>query len=182
MLLRYFLLIVLSIPVVANSDTEPKNFNLGIGVYSLQLYEKTSEETNLYDSDRLNGVSLSAAYMLTNRIAFRGTYYSLDRGNFPDTEASGYDVLAYYGNGMAMRGFKWYIGGGYFSEEWDVMTVSYSFSGMQFSGGFGYNWQRYSFDMLLHARDKGDYNNNLSEPDSEIRTAGVLSMMMSARF
>jgi hypothetical protein len=182
MLFRYFLLIILLIPLVANSDIEPKNFNLGVGIYSLQIYDKPSDGAYSNDSDRLNGVSLSAAFMLTNRIAFRGTYYLLDRGNFPDTNASGYDVLAYFGNGMATRGFKWYIGGGYFSEEWDVMTESYSFSGMQFSGGFGYNWERYSFDMLLHARDTGDYENILTGPETEIRTAGVLSMMMSARF
>ena len=77
MLFRYFLLIVLLMPLVAYSDTEPKNFNLGIGVYSLQVYDKLSGETYSNDSDRLNGAALSAAYMLTNKVAFRGTYYSL---------------------------------------------------------------------------------------------------------
>jgi len=182
MLFRYFLLIVLLMPLVAYSDTEPKSFNLGIGIYSLQVYEKLSGETYSNDSDRLNGAALSVAYMLTNKVAFRGTYYSLNRGNFPDTDASGFDALAYYGNGMAMRGFKWYIGGGYFSEEWNIMTESNSFSGLQLSGGFGYNWERYSFDMLLHMRDASDYDKHLSEPGTEISTAGVLSMMISARF
>ena len=182
MLLRFLTLIVLLIPLAAYPGTEPKNFNLGIGYYSLQIYQTYSDETYSYDSDRLNGVSLSGAYMFSDNIAFRGTFYSLKRGNFADTDASGFDALAYYGSGLATRGGKWYIGGGYFSEEWNIKAESNSFSGLQLSGGFGYNWERYAFDMLLHLRDPSDYDKHLAAPGSEINTAGVLSLMLSARF
>jgi hypothetical protein len=178
MLLRFLAMNVLLFPLVAYSDTEPKNFNLGIGYYSLEIYD----EAYSYEGDRLNGASLSAAYMLSNKVALRGTYYLLKRGNFADTDASGLEALAYYGNGLAMRGLKWYVGGGYFSEEWDIATESNSFSGLQLGGGFGYNWERYSFDMFLHFRDTSDYDKQLAVPGGEINTAGVLSLMLSSRF
>jgi len=184
MLFRFMFLAVLLLPLKAypDIDTEPKNINLGIGYYSLQIYRTKSDEVYSYDSDKQNGVSLSAAYMLSNKVAFRGIYYSLNHGNFADTDVTGLDALAYYGNGMAIRGFKWYIGGGYFSEEWNVAAQSYTANGLQLSGGLGYNWQRYAFDMLLNFRDPGDYDEYLAEPGVDINTAGVLMLMMSARF
>lgn len=173
---------MLFIPLAAYSGTEPKNFNLGIGYYSLQVYNTYSDETYSHDSERLNGISLSAAYMFSDNVALRGTYYSLSQSNFFNTDTDGYEVLVYAGRGMAMRGFKWYLGGGYFSEQWDSEAESNSFSGLQLGGGFGYNWERYAFDLLLHLRDPGDYDEHLSVPGIEIKTAGVLSLMLSRRF
>ena len=109
-LLCFLTLVVLFIPLAAYSGTEPKNFNLGIGYYSLQVYKAYSDETYSHDSERLNGVSLSAAYMFSDNVALRGTYYSLSQSNFFNTDADGYEVLIYAGRGMAMRGFKWYLG------------------------------------------------------------------------
>ena len=182
MLLRFLAMIVLLIPLAGYSGTEPKNFNLGIGYYDLQIYQTYSDETYSYDSDRLNGVSLSAAYMFSDNIALRGDYYSLGQGNIFDTDVDGFEVLVYVGSGLAMRGFKWYLGGGHFSEQWDGAIESTSFSGLQLGGGIGYNWERYAFDMLLRFRDPSDYDKHLSVPGTEINTVGVLSLMLSARF
>lgn len=178
MLLRFFTLIVLLFPLVAYSGTEPKNFNLGIGYYSLELYD----ESYSYDGYRLNGAALSIAYMFSDNVALRGTYYSFNQSDFANTDTDGSEVLAYYGSGLATRGFKWYIGGGYFREQWDGATDSNSFNGLQLGGGLGYNWEIVSFDMLLHLRDTDDYDDHLGQPGAEINTAGVLSLIFSARF
>jgi hypothetical protein len=178
MLLRFLTFPVILIPLIAYSETEPKHINLGIGYYTVHIYD----EIYSYDSDRLNGVSLSATYMLSDIVALRGTLYSLERGNFDNTNADGWEVLAYYGRGMTTQGGKWYLGGGYFSEQWNDATGSSTFNGLQLGGGFGYNWEHLAFDMLLHLRDTSDYDNHLGAPGAEINTAGVLSIMLSARF
>ena len=178
MLLRFLTLPVIFIPLIAYSETEPKHFNLGIGYYTIQIYD----EIYTYDSDRLNGMSLSASYMFSDNIALRGTFYSLKRGNFDNTSADGWEVLAYYGRGMATQGGKWYLGGGYFSEQWDDAAGSNTFNGLQLGGGFGYNWELVALDMLLQLRDRTDYDNYFGAPGAEINTAGVLAIMLSARY
>ena len=178
MLLRFLTLSVIFIPLSTYSVTKPKHINLGIGYYTVQIYD----ETYSYDSDRLNGVSLSATYMFSDKVALRGTVYSLEQGDFDNTNADGWEALAYYGRGMATPGGKWYVGGGYFSEQWNDAAGSNTFNGLQLGGGFGYNWEQLAFDMLLHLRDTSDYDNYFGAPGAEINTAGVLSIMLSARF
>lgn len=178
MLLRFLALILFLVPLVTFSDTEPKRFNLGIGYYSLELYD----ETDTYDGVNLKGVSLSATYLFTDNIALRGTYYSLNKNDLISTDVDGTEILAYFGSGLATRGGKWYIGGGYFRDQWDSATESNSFDSLQLGGGFGYNWEIMSFDMMLHFRDVGDYDSYLGRPGGEIVTAGTLSLMLSARF
>jgi len=178
LLLRFLVLNVLLIPLIASSSTEPKNFNLGIGYYSLELYD----EADTYDGVNMKGVSLSATYMFIDNIALRGIYYSLNKNDLVSTDVDGMEILAYYGSGLATRGGKWYIGGGYFRDQWDGAKESNSFDGLQLGGGFGYNWETMSFDMMLHFRDTSDYDNYLGRPGGEIVTAGTLSLMLSARF
>jgi hypothetical protein len=181
-LLRFLALIALLIPLVAYSDTEPKIFNLGIGYYSLQIDKTYSDETYPYDTKRLDGVSFSAAYMFSDNVALRGTYYTLNQSDFIDADEDGWEVFAFYGSGLATRGSKWYIGGGYFRDQLNGATESNSFDGLQLGGGFGYNWERYAFEMLLTMRNTTDYDTHLGVSGTEINTAGVLSLLLSARF
>lgn len=170
--------LLLSIPALSVAGEDQKRINLGLSYYSLQLYD----ETWSYDSDRLNGVSLSGAYLVSDRLALRGTYYQLGSGDFDNTDAAGAELLAYYGRGLATRGGKWYIGAGYFNERWDTSGNSQKFDGLQLGGGFGYNWDKVAFDLLLQFRDVSDYAEYLDRPEAEINTAGVLSLMLSTRF
>ena len=178
MLLRFLALIMLLIPLAAYSVTEPKNFNLGIGYHSLELYN----ETDTYDGIVLRGASLSAAYMFSDNVALRGNYYSLNKNDLISTDVGGTEILACFGSGLATRGGKWYFSGGYFREQWDSATESNSFDGWQLGGGFGFNWESSSFDMLIQLRDVDDYDNHLGQSGAEIVTAGVLSLIFSARF
>jgi len=177
-LLRLSILLFLLTYFLSVTATELKKFSLGVGYYSLQLYD----EAESYDSDRFNGLSLSASYMFTNRIALRGNYYKLSQSDFAYRDADGWEVLAFFGNGLATQGGKWYVGGGYFNEQWHASSVSNTFNGPQLGGGFGYNWETVALDMQLTLRDTGDYDDTLSTQSTEIVTAGVLTLILSARF
>jgi hypothetical protein len=178
MLLRILILPVLLATIFPVTATELKKFNLGAGYYSVQLYD----EAESYDSDRFNGVSLAATYLFTNRIALRGSFYKLSQNDFAYADADGWEVLAFFGNGLATQGGKWYVGGGYFNEQWHAAPVSDTFNGLQLGGGFGYNWETIALDMQLTLRDSTDYNDTLGTQNTEIVTAGVLALILSARF
>ncbi|MGB5278315.1 MAG: hypothetical protein WBO73_13045 [Gammaproteobacteria bacterium] len=178
MLSRFFILLALLTFFMSLTANELKNFNLGVGYYSLQLYD----EAETYDSDRFNGLSLSASYMFTNRIALRGNYYSLSQSDFAYSDVDGWEVLALFGNGLATQGGKWYVGGGYFNEQWEGTPGSDTFNGLQLGGGFGYNWETIALEMQLSLRDTGDYDDTLGTQTTDIDTAGVLAVILSARF
>ncbi len=175
---RTILCLLLFLPLTIKADNQSRNFNFGIGYYSLQLYD---EEWS-YNSNRLNGVALSGLYAINDAFSVRGNYYDLNSGDFADTDASGYEILAYYGRGMATQGGKWYLGAGAFSEKWQDPLGEHKFNGLQLGGGFGYNWDRIALDLMLGLRDTGDYDQYLGRPGAEINTAGVLSILLSARF
>jgi hypothetical protein len=170
--------VLLLIPTSLLAETEPKKFNLGLGYYSLQLYD----ETWSYDSKRMNGAAFTGAYMFSDQIALRASYYVLRNGDFTNTDTEGMELLGYYGRGLATRGGKVYAGAGYFTEDWDDTEGTHQFDGLQLMLGAGYNWDRVAFDAIITLRDVGDYDDYLGRPDAEINTAGVLSLMLSARF
>ena len=178
MLFRLMILLVLQTAFFTVTATEPKKFNLGAGYYSLQLYD----EAYSYDSDRFNGISLSASYMFTNRVALRANYYMLRQGDFAYDDADGWEVLALFGNGLATQGGKWYVGAGYFNEQWQASSGSDSFNGLQLGGGFGYNWETIALEMQLTFRNTGDYDDTLGTQNTDIISAGVLAVLLSTRF
>ena len=178
MLFRLLILPVLLTAAFPVSAIELKKFNLGAGYYSLQLYD----EADTYDSDRFNGISLSASYAFSDNIALQATYYELRKGDFAYSDANGRDVFLYAGNGLATPGGKWYVGAGYFNEQWHASSASNTFNGFQLGGGFGYNGEIIALDLRLSFRDTDDYDNTLGTQSTRIVTAGVLNLVLSARF
>ncbi|MGB5583842.1 MAG: hypothetical protein WBO93_09645, partial [Gammaproteobacteria bacterium] len=83
---------------------------------------------------------------------------------------------------LATQGGKWYVGGGYFNEQWEGTPGSDTFNGLQLGGGFGYNWETIALEMQLSLRDTGDYDDTLGTQTTDIDTAGVLAVILSARF
>ena len=99
-------------------------------------------------------------------------------------DSTGYDLLAYYGTGLASQGFKAYIGGGLFKDTWEAIGFNKSFSGLQLGGGLGYNWDSISLELVLNIRDSSDYEdfvNNIPPPTSFTATAVSGSMLLSYR-
>ncbi len=161
-------------------NTVVKPFSLGVGLYQSVI----SVDDALYANDELSGLGLSFGYSISDQFALRGTYYSLEHDDFSEVDSSGYDLVGYFGTGLASSGFKAYIGGGLFKDKWEVANFSESFSGLQINGGLGYNWYSVSLDFNLSLRDAGDYedfvNDILGDKISASAVTGML--LMSARF
>jgi len=165
----------------ANADnTVLKPFSLGVGLYQSVI----SVDDALYANDELSGLGFSLGYSISDQLAFRATYFSLEHDDFSEVDSSGYDLVGYVGTGLSSYGFKAYVGAGFFKDKWEVATFSESFSGLQVNGGLGYNWDSVSIDFNLSLRDASDYedfvNNILGDKISASAVTGML--LMSARF
>ena len=175
------ILLFLIVSFTANADnTFVKPFSLGLGLYQSVI----SVDDARYADDELSGLGFSLGYSISDQFALRGTYYSLEHDDFSEVDSSGYDLVGYLGTGLATYGFKAYIGGGLFKDKWQVAGFSESFSGLQMSGGLGYNWDSVSLDFNLSLRDAGDYEDFVNDIlGDNIRASAVSGMLlMSARF
>ena len=131
-----FLILSISFNAFADLDNE-KPFSLGIGTYRSVI----ATDNSFYADDELSGLAFTFGYALSDNVAFRGTYFSLEHDDFSEIESTGIDLLAYFGTGLASEGFKAYIGGGLFTDKWEVGYFSETFDGLQLNGGLGYNWE-----------------------------------------
>lgn len=177
----FLLLTFLSFSVFAGTDGPvEKPFSLGIGTYRSVI----SLDAPLANDDELSGIAFTLGYAVSDMFALRGTYFSLEHDDFSEIESTGYDLLAYFGTGLASQGFKAYIGGGLFKDKWEFGPFSESFDGLQLNGGLGYNWQSVSLDLVLGIRDPGDYEDfaNSLFATSYTATAISTSLLLSYRF
>lgn len=179
MFVRLFVILVLLAPAHTYAG-EAKNFSIGFGTYALVV----AYNNDNYVNDELAGLSVSASYAFSDNVGMRGTYYSLDHNDIAALDDSGYDFIAYIGDGLQSRGFKVYVGGGIFNESWEIGDNSESFRGLQISGGLGYNWDSVALDFVLSLREPGDYEdvifNNIGDSVNAAAASGGL--IISARF
>ena len=164
----------------ASAGEAEKPFSIGIGTYRTVI----AYDNSLYDDQELSGFSLSFAYAVSDMLALRGTWFSLEHDDFSDIESTGYDLLAHLGTGLATHGFKAYIGAGLFSDKWESGAVSKTFDGLQLSGGIGYNWDSVSLDFILGIRDASDYEAFVNQGIFTDVSAAVVSgsLLLSYRF
>lgn len=167
--------IVLLLPLNTQADDYVgKPFTVGVGSYASII----AFDNPLREDFEFSGIALSFGYAISDNIAFRGTYFSLERDIASDHKSKGYDLLAHFGTGLATQGFKAYIGGGLFKDKWTKGTLSDTFSGLQLNGGIGYNWESVSLDFMIGARDSSDYETVLSQSV----TAVSGNLLLSYRF
>ena len=160
-----------------NSTAVEKPLSVGIGTYASILDFDDSFISDL----EFSGIAITVGYAFSDQFMLRGTYFSLEEDDFSEIESSGIDLLAYLGTGLTGHGFKAYIGGGVFKDEIEISGLgSESFSGLQLSGGIGYNWDAVSLDLVLAIRDPSDYEDDLN--GSVDITAVSSSLLLSARF
>ena len=167
-----FIILALLLPLNSHAENQEKKINVGVGYYVLNVDYDSGFEHDL------DGFAIAATYAFSDQFAVRGVFYDLDHTDFP-VDATGADLVAYYGTGLATKGFKAYIGGGFFFETWDVSGPEADFSGFQINGGLGYNWDDISFDYIIGIRDPGeseDFNSNIGA------TVLTGSLMLSVRF
>jgi hypothetical protein len=178
-----FLLLVslsLNANITAAAETV-KPFTIGIGTYASTI---AYDDSRVQDDD-LSGFALSFGYAVSDQFAFRGNYFSLEHDDLSDLESKGIDLLGYLGTGLATPGFKAYVGGGFFSDKWELGPVSETFNGLQLSGGIGYNWNSVSLDFLLNIRDASEYEDyvNRALPFNPVSAAAVSgALLISYRF
>ena len=93
-------------------------------------------------------------------------------------------MVGYFGTGLATQGFKAYIGGGIFSEEWESPARTENFGGLQLNGGIGYNWDVVALDFVLGIRDPSDYEEFIQRVLFVSTDAAAVSgsLILSARF
>ena len=172
------LMIALTIkPVLLQADSD-KHFNLGAGKYKMVLSNNTSFD------DEFTGYALTAQYAYTDNVAARIILYSTEEESYMQFDNDGAEILALFGSGLYTDGFKIYIGAGYFSEDWQLTTLSASHNGLMLSGGIGYNWKIISVDLILGLRDVSDYQDLADQvnPFLEIDKSTSTSILLSARF
>ena len=178
----FLLLISLSLSAnIAGAAEAVKPFTIGIGTYASTI----ACDSSLLKDDGLSGLSLSLGYAVSDQFAFRGSYFSLEHDDLSDLESKGLDLLGYLGTGLATHGFKACIGGGFFSDKWQLGPASEAFDGLQLSGGIGYNWDSVSLDFILGIRDASDYEDLVNRafpfnPVSAVAVSG--SLLLSYRF
>jgi hypothetical protein len=174
-----FLLFISSVAHSATGDPVDKRFSIGFGTYATVI----SYDDSILSNDEFSGISLSFAYALSDVLSLRGSYFSQDHDTFSSIESKGFDFLGHVGLNMGSPGFKAYIGGGIFSEEWETGSLSQSFDGLQLSGGIGYNWESVALDFILNLRDASDYENFVNNVSPNANAAAASgSLLLSFRF
>jgi hypothetical protein len=164
-------------PVVLQADSD-KHFNLGAGKYKMVLSNNTGID------DEFTGYALSAQYAYTDNVAARISLYDTEEESYRQFDNDGVEILALFGTGLYTEGFKVYLGAGYFSEDWQLTTLSASHNGLMLSGGIGYNWKIISVDLILGMRHVGDYQDLADQvnPYLEIDKSTSTLILLSARF
>ncbi len=164
---------------LAQAGNVAKPFSIGGGTYG-----STMASDDFSNDIEFSGIALSFAYAFTDQLAFRGTYFNLDEDTQPELESRGFDLNLYIGANLATPGFKAYVGGGVFKDEWSVGSSKESFNGLQLSGGLGYNWESVSLDFVLNIRDASDYEDFINDGSFINADVGVAtgSLLVSYRF
>ena len=163
----------------AAQDPVDKRFTVGVGTYATVV----AYDDPFMADDELSGLALSFSYAVSDAFAFRGSLFSLEHDDFSAIDSSGFDLLGHFGINMASPGLKLYIGGGIFKDKWELGSLNETFSGLQLSGGIGYNWESVALDFILNIRDASDYEDSASTPFNQVDAAAASgSLLLSFRF
>lgn len=152
----------------ANND---KHWNVGVSSYSLGIYTEDNSyfaDDYDYDDEFFVGGAFFVNYHFNESISARVQFYAIEHDDFSEIEMSGVDLLLYWGGGFLSEGFKWYIGGGAYSETLEIGNYEEDFSGGQLNGGIGYNWEHIALDFSIGARTTSDYEDFADDEETTI--------------
>jgi hypothetical protein len=151
----------------ADDDGESRHFVVGIHSMASGYSWETTYEDDLYyysSEDSFTG-SASGLYgraSFNDNFAIQASSYSGDvTDDYSDgtTSMSGVAAHLLLGGGLAHTGGNAYIGGGFFREKWDEVTVSTdTFSGLSLIAGLGYTWEYFHISTDITIRDTSDYD------------------------
>lgn len=163
---------------VESSYDDEKPMTIGVGTFAVVF----DAEDDDHGEDEFAGVNLSATYAINDHMAIRAQYYRLEHDDLNDLDLKGFEANIYGGTGLLTEGFKAYGGGGLYSEKLAYNSyVDESFSGVQFSGGIGYNWPHLALDFGVSVRSVGDYADFVGEDEDDV-VAVSSSLTLAFRF
>lgn len=161
--------------VLAQEEQDNKHWQVGVGTYAVVI------EAEDYPDDDFTGFHLSSTYAFTDNVAVRAQYYSTEHDDESGLDLSGIDVVAFYGTGLLSKGFKAYVGGGFYRETLEIGSFDEDFSGAQINGGIGYNWDQVSLELSIGIRSTGDYEDLIDDSGTDV-TAVSSALTVSYRF
>ncbi|WP_068546134.1 hypothetical protein [Thalassotalea crassostreae] len=167
---------LLTLPFFASAAD--KQGAVGISSYALAIDEDT------YGEDEFTGIAFSGDYYFSDNVSARFQYYSLEHDDLSEMEMTGFDAVIWYGQGFKSEGFKWFVGGGFYSETLEFSIIEEDFSGAQLNGGIGFNWEHVSLDLSIGFRSTGDYEdfNDENLGDTGDVTAVTSALTLGYRF
>jgi len=142
---------------VIQKEVPSRSHAIGIATWGLTVSDLNAPDGE--DSDTtFNGAALTYQFSFNNHIAMRLNLYSAEHEDFSDISINGMDGQLLLTTNARNKGFKFYLGGGYFDEKWDNGSNETSFSGGEFIFGLGYNWSRVGLDLAGGVRPKSTYD------------------------
>ena len=175
---------ILVVPIFADADDAYQEgyfkHSIGIGSYALTI----TNDHPYYEDDNLSGFAFFGTSAFTHNIALRYGLFFLEHDDFSEINDNGFEIQVLFGNNFDLAGFKIYGGVGFFSETWEYSNFSEDFSGLQLSGGLGYNWKRVALDYWFSIRQADDYEAFIEDAIGEsIEMAAVSGcLLLSFRF
>jgi hypothetical protein len=138
-------------------EVEKKRFTASIVSYASVI----GNDISGVGDDDLSGFGLSLLGVFTDndsvQVAGRMTYAKLEHDDFSSIDSDVLEISVLAGQRLDRNGFKWYVGGGFFTDSWSFPGGSERFSGLQLTGGLGYNWSVVALDFWISIRDASDY-------------------------
>ena len=111
--------------------------------------------------DEFSGLGASFFFTIhdtgSKQWAGRVTYAYMSHDSFSSVKVHGTDFSAVWGSNLNRNGFKWGIGGGFFNEQVSGPANSFTFNGVQLTGGLGYNWDSVSLAFWMNLRPGSAY-------------------------
>jgi len=146
-------------PSMANSiqnGVPSRSHAIGIATWGLTLSDLNAPADE--GDTQFNGAALTYQFGFNNYIAMRFNLYSSEHEDFSDISINGMDGQLLFTTNARNKGFKFYLGGGYFDEKWGNGNTEISYSGAEFIFGLGYNWSRVGLDITGGIRPQSAYD------------------------
>ena len=159
----------------AVADTQERKFSVGLTSYATTIDFPQGE-------DDASGIAVTAMGAFNpvglGHIGFIANYAVMEHDTFSMIDITSIDASLIWGRNLTLPGFKFYVGGGFFSEKWKAGNFNQTFSGGQLTGGIGYNFDRVGLDLFVNARSGDSYEVMGTKADS----AASAGLSISYRF
>lgn len=143
---------------------ETKNYSVSVVSAATSLSYKNASD------DDFSGLGASVFFTIkdmgSKQWAGRATYAYMSLDGLSSVKMHATDFSALWGSNLNRNGFKWAIGGGLFNDNVSGFGNSFTFNGVQLTGGLGYNWDSVSLAFWMNLRPGSAYKGDGFKADS----------------